>query len=156
MGPRMRAINGTGCRLCNCSSRTCASSWRGWTASRWAAAALRCSTITPRSSACIPGQQHAVGGLRRLCCTGSRMRLVEQASRSYASKQAPPTGGDRSLRTHGLLVTRAVRPVCGNASEQYRDEPLFRKDASRTRLIRAEVRPARPGTENSPVVPCGY
>jgi putative acetyltransferase len=30
-GPRMRAINGTGCRLCNCSSRTCTSSWRGWT-----------------------------------------------------------------------------------------------------------------------------
>jgi len=34
--------------------------------------------------------------------------------------------GDRSLRTHGISATRSVRPVCGNACPQYRDEPFSR------------------------------
>ena len=37
---------------------------------------------------CIPGQRHLVGEWRRLCCAGSRTRLVEQTSRSCASKRA--------------------------------------------------------------------
>jgi len=52
----------TAFRSTKCSSLICAYSWRGSTASWWAAAGSRCSTITPTSNACIPGQRHAVGG----------------------------------------------------------------------------------------------
>jgi len=50
--------------------------------------------------------------------------------------------GDRSLRTHGISATRSVRPVCGNACPQHRDQPLLRKSAR----VAPMIRPERPQT----------
>jgi putative acetyltransferase len=41
------------------------------------------------------------------------------------------------LRAHGVSTAMSVRPVCGNARPQHRDQPLFRKGA-RVRMIRPE------------------
>jgi hypothetical protein len=68
----------------------------------------------------------------------SRMRPVEQASRSCASKP------EHSKRRRSVSINAwdfghgSVRPVCSNACPQHRDQPLFRKGARVARIIRPE------------------
>jgi hypothetical protein len=68
-------------------------------------------------------------GRGKLCCVRSRKRLLGRASRCCDSKRAPTSMGNRSLRGHGVSANGSVRPLCGNACPQHRDQPLFRKGA---------------------------
>ena len=89
----------------NCLSLMYASSLHGWTASRWAAAASRCSTITLRSSACTPGQWHVAGELQGLFCAG-----IEDEARGAGISVLRLETGTRQHEAIGLYQRMGFRP----------------------------------------------
>jgi hypothetical protein len=99
----MSPINVMAFQSSNCSNHMCAFFWRGWTASPWDAAALRWSTITPRSSACIPGQRHAGGELRGLCSAGSRTKLDWTDPKYIDAAESYGARGYRSLSMSAVV-----------------------------------------------------
>ena len=80
------------------------SSWRGWTASRWAAAVSRCSMITPRSRGCTPASGAWSGS-----CEGSATQDRGRARRAGKSVLRLETGSYQQAAI-GLYERTGFRP----------------------------------------------
>jgi putative acetyltransferase len=92
------------------------------------AAAARCSTTTPRSSACIPGQPHAASDLAK----GLLRRIEDEARAAGAPLLCLETGIHQQeaiglLRDHGVSATWSIRLLRSDASPQDRIAPLYQK-----------------------------